>query len=47
MMKLCNSQRTDQLNNDNGLQQRTDRRPTGNTGFALVGEQCKYEHLSN
>jgi len=31
---------TVKLNNDNGLQRWTDRRPTGNTGLAKVAVQC-------
>jgi hypothetical protein len=31
---------TVKLNNDNGLQQRTDRRPTGNMGLASCGVMC-------
>ena len=31
---------TVKLNNDNGLQQRTDRRPTGNMGLASCGVKC-------
>jgi hypothetical protein len=36
---------TVKLNNENGLQQRTDRRPTGKIGLAIVGLKEVIEHL--
>ena len=36
---------TVKLSRDNGLQQRSDRRPTGNTGLAKVAVQCSADTL--
>jgi len=39
--------RTVKLNNDNGLQRWTDRRPTGNSGFAKKRVQWLIEHSTS